>query len=453
MTSSGGDINRDSGKNKKPFRWNSLFDQSVDPVFVINDRGKIRYVNPPWEAMTGIPFAEVRNQKVSSNSKNVKALSESGDVPRLLRILQIPDDCSESLRAITVWRNGLHAANGERWQVTFMPVQQSNGTFFIGIIRPFQSDDKSTESSPVLPNRLLRLRDEHQQWFTTELFRFSGIHSQRILHQLSIVTKVSAPVWISGLPGTGKETLARIIHNSGPRSDKSFVALDCTRVPANLLEQVLKQSLAKESKYGSVFLSEADLLSSSIKEWLVEWLGSSDQLKRVICGSRQPISELKQDAFLALFGAFHIELPPLVDLRGQIPEIVANLLHRLQILFAKMEVNIHPTAMETLVHHSWPGNFAELHHVLRGALLRCQGQWIELNHLPFYLRDSGHQVKEKRLPPLDTVLANVEKRMIVLSLRECGGNKSKAAELLGLQRARLLRRITDLGLTENDWQS
>ncbi len=145
-------------------------------------------------------------------------------------------------------------------------------------------------------------------------------------------------------------------------------------------------------------------------------------------------------------GTLTIHLPPLRERRDDLPRLTERLLER---VVGKRRVTFSPAAWETIRTSPWPRNLAELFEGLVGAVARSSGDRIEADDLPLYLRLPTQPVAAEERPlPLQELLEGAERRLITLALRRAGGNKSRAAESLGIWRTLLLRRMTALGIPD-----
>jgi transcriptional regulator with GAF, ATPase, and Fis domain len=292
------------------------------------------------------------------------------------------------------------------------------------------------------------------------------------------------PVMISGESGTGKELVARAIHSQGARKDQAFVSENCAALPESLLESELfgytkgsftgatanKKGLLEAAHRGSLFLDEVgdmplDLqkkLLRVLQEGEVRPIGSQETLKvdvRLITATNRNLEELvregdfREDLYYRI-SVLPVHLPPLRERREDVPHLVRRFLSDIA-RESSARVRISPDAMERLVRYDWPGNVRELQNEVRRASILCDGIILE-SHLSQHVRegrsptallpgDDGRVPAERgtTLPDLVQVL---ESREIGRAMQKASGNKSRAAEMLGLSRFALQRKLEKYGL-------
>ncbi len=292
------------------------------------------------------------------------------------------------------------------------------------------------------------------------------------------------PVLVTGESGTGKELVARAIHSQGTRRNGPFISENCAALPGELLESELfghvkgaftgahanKQGLLVAAHGGALFLDEigdmpVDLqkkLLRVLQEGEVRPIGSSEVRKvdvRLICATNRDLDEMvregefRQDLFYRI-SVLPIRLPPLRERREDIVLLVKRFLAELG-REASGSVRISPDAMELLARHSWPGNVRELHNEIRRAAILSDGMILP-EHLSPAVRSGGAAVRgladaSDVLPAeqgttLPDIVRELETRIIHLAQARAGANKSRAAELLGLSRFALQRKLEKYGL-------
>ncbi|GAB4223922.1 MAG: sigma-54 dependent transcriptional regulator [Acidobacteriota bacterium] len=272
-------------------------------------------------------------------------------------------------------------------------------------------------------------------------------------------------VLLVGPTGSGKELAARAIHERSRRSAGPFLPVHCGALAPELLESELyghvrgaftgaersRDGLFVRARGGTVLLDEIGAapervqvgLLRVLQERTVRPIGSTEDVPvdvRVIAATHADLDariergEFRQDLYYRL-AALVIELPPLAARREDLPVLAAEILGRLAARHGRV-VRLAPRALERLAHHDWPGNVRELEHVLEQALLACRGGVIRARDLPLPA-DDGSAVR---------TLEEVEREHVRHVLERCGGNKLRAARLLGVPRATLYRKLVRWGL-------
>lgn len=289
----------------------------------------------------------------------------------------------------------------------------------------------------------------------------------------SLVEKVApskTSVVISGPSGAGKEVIARAIHNLSPRKDKPFIAINCSAIPASLMESEIfghekgaftgaeqrRLGCFELAHGGTLFLDEVGELPVElqakflrvIEEEKLRRLGGKTEIAvdvRVICAThrnlKQQIEEgaFREDLYFRLH-VFSIQLPSLKDRREDIPALAQHFVERFATEAGKRIRGITPEAMAILQAYPWPGNIRELRNTMERGVILCDDEWIGVSHLPPEMETTPLGAAVIKLS-LGMPLREVEKEYILGSLRRNKGNKSRTAELLGISEKTLYNKL------------
>jgi len=291
------------------------------------------------------------------------------------------------------------------------------------------------------------------------------------------------PVLITGASGTGKELVARALHHNGRRAGRPFVSENCAALPEALLESELfghmkgaftgatanKKGLFEVADGGVLFLDEVGDLPLELQKKLlrvlqegeVRPLGGRDTIKvdvRLIAATNRDLvqmvrdGEFREDLYYRL-AVLPVHLPPLRDRREDVPALVRRFLAELP--KEQGRVRIAPEALERLVAYPWPGNVRELQNELRRAAVVCDGV-ILAAHLSPHVREGRAEagasptadatLPAERGTTLPDMVRDLEVREIQRAFARAQGNKSRAAELLGLSRFALQRKLDKYAL-------
>ena len=295
---------------------------------------------------------------------------------------------------------------------------------------------------------------------------------REVTEAIAMVAPIDSAVLLLGETGTGKEVVARAIHDVGPRRHQRFVAVNCAAIPSGLLESELfghergaftgavSQTVGRfqAADRGTLFLDEVgDLplelqpkLLRALQEQQVERLGSGGRPTsvdvRVIAATNQDLEEMvQQRAFRAdLFyrlNVFPIRVPPLRERAEDIPLLIAHFVRRFAERQGKKVEDVPDEVMATLKHHSWPGNIRELQNVIERAVVAMTGPTLRL---PEPARRIDRAAASSR------TLAQVERDHIVATLQATNwvlGGWDGAAARLGLSRTTLISRMQRLGIS------
>jgi formate hydrogenlyase transcriptional activator len=322
---------------------------------------------------------------------------------------------------------------------------------------------------------------EQKQYLEDELkteFNFDEIigHSKpirRVLKQVETVAPTDSTVLILGETGTGKEMLARAVHNLSPRRDHPFVRVNCASIPAGLLESELfghekgaftgaiaaRVGRLELANLGTIFLDEVgDIplelqpkLLRALQEKEFERLGSTRTIKadvRIVAATNRDLGKLvasgqfRSDLFYRL-NVFPIVVPPLRERREDIPLLVQYFLTKFSRRMKKNIETVSPEGMQSLCQYSWPGNIRELEHVIERAVILSRGPLLSV---PAFDPAPAENVQRST----SSALEDVEREHIIRVLREAKGKiggPGGAAERLGMNRTTLNSRMQKLKIS------
>lgn len=347
------------------------------------------------------------------------------------------------------------------------------------ITKPFPLDELILTVKKAMETRILKEEVTRLKREVTFRYQFHNIigrsnSMQKIYDLIERIRDSSSNVLITGESGTGKELVAKAIHYSGKRKDGQFVAVNCAAIPATLLESELfgyrkgaftdakadKKGLIFVAHEGTLFLDEitemayplqAKLLRV-IEEKKVRPLGDTQSYPvdlRIIATSNQDIKTLiqngkfREDLYYRL-KVVDIEMPPLRERKEDILLLAENFLKRFSKETGKEVVGFSEEVKKIMLNYSWPGNVRELENVTERAIILSKNKIIHLEDLPPSMtpkveEDAIEKALRERLS-----LDQLEKEYIRKILVQVGGNKSRAAEILGLDRKTLYRKLKEL---------
>ncbi len=290
-----------------------------------------------------------------------------------------------------------------------------------------------------------------------------------IYKTISLVAPTNATVLIEGETGTGKEMIARMVHNNSPRAQQPFVPVDCGSIAPSLIESELfgalkgaytgadrdRMGVFEAANNGTVFLDEiGDLelgfqlnLLRFLQEKEIRPLGSARSKKvdvRVIAATNRDLQKMVEDGKFRedlwyRLNVVRVVLPPLVERRGDVPLLAHYFLRKYNERYGQ-QAKITESGLAVLENYSWPGNVRQLQHMLeRLTILAPQGRIDE-----GAVREAI-ELTEPRDSASDT-LADTEADQIRRVLSATGGNKSRAAKILGIERKTLYRKLERMGL-------
>ncbi|MCB2147907.1 MAG: sigma-54 dependent transcriptional regulator [Deltaproteobacteria bacterium] len=313
-------------------------------------------------------------------------------------------------------------------------------------------------------------------------FDFGGIigrspSMRELFETLSLVAPSEATVLIQGESGTGKELVANAIHHNSHRKDRPFVKVNCAALPETLLENELfghekgaftgatgpKKGRFQLADRGTLFLDEiAEMAPATqakilrvLQEREFEPVGGARTVKvdtRIISASNRNLEEeiaagrFREDLFFRL-NVVRIKVPPLRNRSADIPLLADYFLERYAEKNHRHLKGFHPRAMDLLLQHAWPGNVRELENVIERAVIMARGDRVDPSHLPKTLQDqdASNSAKEPVLAS-GRSLKEVEKEMILKTLEDMGGNRTRTADTLGISRRTLQLKLKAYGI-------
>jgi DNA-binding NtrC family response regulator len=293
-----------------------------------------------------------------------------------------------------------------------------------------------------------------------------------IYKTIGVLATNDVPPLIVGERGTGKQLIARTIHANSPRKDGPFVAIDGRSLPEPLLEGEL-QGASTLAAGGSLFVSGLEALSPAMQARLARLLEgrrANPPSPRLIAASETELSDLvRQGTFnrelYDHIGVIILRVPPLRDRRGDVPELAAHFIRRVNEELGRTIAGADAQAMRLLSEHAWPGNVAELEVTIKRACILARGDVITAGDLKSSLEDPalpGRQEAETALEGavraalrqrlssgerqagdslFHAIVGLVEEGLVREALAITGGNQLRAAELLGVNRATLRKKM------------
>jgi two-component system response regulator AtoC len=299
---------------------------------------------------------------------------------------------------------------------------------------------------------------------------------QAVFHLVRKVAPTRSAVLITGETGTGKELVARAIHKLSPRSDELFVPLNCSAIPAELLESELfghlkgsfsgahadRMGKFQAADGGTLFLDEIgdmDLrlqakLLRVVQEGIIEPIGSNRRIQvdvRIVSSTNRDLesaigtSEFREDLFYRL-NVFRVELPPLRDRPEDVPGLARFFLAEFGLDLGKGKLTLGDRALERLRSHSWPGNVRELRNLMERAAVLAEGSVIDDIGLPSPDATAAGEDDDEDQLDLAGAVAATERRMILRALDQTSHNKVAAAERLGIGERTLWTKLKKYGI-------
>lgn len=430
-----------------------------DPIEVVNDKGIIKYVNPAFTRVTGIP----ENKRIG---RSIFEVSPHGALAQAL-IQQKP---------VTGYRTYVGGSDADVISNASPIIVDGELMGAVVVFQPvgdiLKLMDELKHSNAIIDHLYAQIDQLSGSRFS---FEYLTGHSKIYLATIEKARKAArseAPILLSGESGTGKSLFAHAIHNNSARKKRPLIVFDCSAVPDSLQEielfgcekgampGILRTRIGKvELAEGStLFVKELNSLNPFLQKRLEQLLdnqifyriGGDQAIKadvRIIVSAAENLLHASiqghfSEKLYRLLSLVTIELPPLRKRTEDIPLLTEALIDRLNRKLGKKVADISPRALQEMSEYEWPGNISELKSVLERSMVAAEGQTIEYHHLLPYIGRLG--VSE---PPIfDEVipLDRMEEMMLKLALTRYGESlegKKKAAQALNISLATLYNKL------------
>jgi len=301
----------------------------------------------------------------------------------------------------------------------------------------------------------------------------------RVQRMIDAAAAYDASVLVTGESGCGKELVVRRIHQLGARRDRPFVAINCAAIPDTLIESELfgyrrgaftgadrhKTGLFEAADGGTLFLDEINNAPMALQAKLLRVLqdgqfypaGATEPVRvdvRVIAATNVPLpalvdkGEFRKDLYYRL-SVMEIDIPPLRERRDDIPLLAMHFLDRHSRRLGKPASGITPGVLAALMQHDWPGNVRELENLVQRMLILSPDDCIDVDTLPAHLAPSREHVDTRSIDYLEPQsLEEVEAYVIRKTLRKTSGDRSRTAEILGIDKSTLWRKVKRYNITD-----
>jgi transcriptional regulator with PAS, ATPase and Fis domain len=330
-------------------------------------------------------------------------------------------------------------------------------------VTPEQSETTERKAASELHQTLLSFRRRQAGRFRWD--RMIGVSPlmQRVRRLARLAVDSTASVLILGESGTGKEHLASAIHygqNNDPPG--AFVPIECQILEQELITSTIyafRKRFQREetSRRHTLFLKDADALPGTMYPLIAEFVTTSYANQRLIASSTQlPNQWTNHEAFPIVLGTITIELPPLRCRKEDIPILAQMFLEEHNETANRQRSGFTADALDFLMQYYFPGNIEELEWLIAEAHRQSNTTLITVSDIPIRVRhvlEAAAQIPADNKPiELESFLQNIEKELIERALHLAENNKSKAAELLGMTRPRLYRRLEFFGFLDSEPQ-
>jgi PAS domain S-box-containing protein len=430
-----------------------ILESISDGVFTVDHEWRIMSFNRAAEEITGIPRAEA----IGRHCWEVFRSNMCEDACALKRTMK---------EGASLTNTSTYIVNSDKKRipitVSTAPLKSKNGEV-LGGVETFR-DHSLVEA--------LRKRLDGRFKVGDIVSRSDAMHE--ILTILPMVAESGSTVLLEGETGTGKELVARAIHDASPRKDKPFVAVNCSALPDTLLESELfgyksgaftnavkdKPGYFAATSGGTILLDEIGDTSAAfqvkllrvLEEQAFTPLGAVKKVKsdvRVIAATNRNLDdrvatgEFRQDLFYRI-NVVRMHLPPLRERREDIPMLIDHFIEKMNLLRGKAIAGVDAETLQVLMCHDYPGNIRELENIIEHAFVLCSGGPIQARHLPGGF--ARQHLSSNQEDTLNHTLNATEAIAIVNALKRNHYNRLAAAKELGMHKSTLFRKIKRLGI-------
>ncbi len=432
-------------------------------ILIVEDNTALAYMIQKWLSREGY------DTEIVSGEPSARKLVRKEDIDLILSDVRLPEGDGISL---------LEWIQKEKMDVPF--IVMTGYASVPGAVKAIKLGAKDYLAKPVQMEELLDLLQEILQPSSSVRLEKKMLHeriSPKAVETERLAGKVAPfdiPVMICGANGTGKESIARIIHEGSYRRDKPFVAVNCGAVPKDLASSLFfghrkgaftgaysdREGYFTMAKGGTLFLDEIGTVPAEIQTMLLRVLqeniyvpvGSNRELQadvRIVAATNEDMERavrngtFREDLFHRLAG-FEIRQPLLSECPEDIIPLAEFFREKYSRELRQATTGFTPDARKLLLTYSWPGNVRELQNRIRRAVLLAEQSLIDIKDLNIEIQ-SGTPAVPLVIRPLRNS-DDVERQSIIDALKKCGGHRKKAAELLNVNPATLYRKMKKYGL-------
>jgi len=446
--------------------WKTIVDTLQDGLMVLDPSGNILAVNPAAEKLTGYSAEEL----VGSNCRTLNCTGcdvfGRGSGKDWCKLFVKGEVTAKKCLISDKQRRAVHVVKN----ASVLKDPEGN---ILGAVETFRDMTEIVHQQQEIASlrRNCHLEEGHHGLLG------ESPPMQYLFELIENVSQTDAPVLIHGPSGTGKELVARAIHEESSRSQKPFIKVNCAALNENLLESELfghekgaytgadrtRIGRFEAAHGGTIFLDEiGDIPQSTqvkllrvLEEKEIERVGDHKSIPvdvRIVSATNKDLEAMigeglfREDLFFRI-NVFPLNCPALAERLEDIPQIVKNFIDQNSSKGAKVIMGLTPEAMEALLAYSWPGNVRELRNAIEYAFVLCPGDWIGREHLPPKIAAGAKRPAANY--STNSASWEEERTNLIRTLRRVGGNQSEAARILGVSRVTIWKRIKKYGIDLN----
>jgi len=449
--------------------WKKIVNTINDGLMVINPDGSILMVNKAFETLTGYSAKEAVGMSCTllgcdACEKTMETRKESV----WCKMFEPGEQDMKKCRCLLKCKDG-----------TFLPVLKNasilwdeNRTRVVGVVETLTDISELTRLDEKI--QILSRQWDSEGGFWGLIGKSPEM--EKVFEMIRKAALSRAPVIILGESGTGKELVANAIHLCGERKHAPFIQLNCAALNEAVLESELfghargaftgaythRIGRFQAANHGDFFLDEIGDIPLSIQTKLLrvlesgefERVGDISPLKvdvRIITATNRDLEELiekkefRQDLFFRI-NVIPIHLPPLRERKQDIPLLISIFIRRLNNSTGKAITGLSRDAMEIVMDYNWPGNVRELKNAMEYAFVTTDGTVIHLKNLPRKINSPHTGAGESREEWMEEIRFSSERDRLIQALQQTGGNQTKAAQVLGVNRVTVWNRMKKYGI-------
>lgn len=450
----------------------NLLDASSRPIYAVDARRQVVYSNAALSAWLGLEPGRIVGRSVEYHSEPAAdALTRHAPAPPLTDLCPPPQALAGAAITGTIGCVGRGGRLVHR-RAEFVPLA-ADGESPSGVLVFLAADDMSPQelaaelseepTADELHRAIRRFRREQAAEYAIESLVGESAGMRKVRAQVAAAASSQANVLVRGRRGTGREHIARAIHYKSTDAAGKLVPIDCEVATEESLRRALDsvRDVRDPKQRSTLLLLNLERLPLPLQLQLLPTLADSSLAARCIAtittgsaanGLSEPAQEINSQ-LLAALSTITIDVPPLAERLDDLPLLAQCFLEAANRGNAKHLGSVRPEALDQLALYRWPGELAELRGVIDAAHAAATTHEITPADLPPVVHHAAKAAAAQRRPPekivLDELLESIEREVITRAMTQAGGNKSAAADLLGMTRPRLYRRLVQLGFVKD----
>ena len=437
-----------------------ILDQSSSIVYMISDELKLCYANEACAVWIGEELDTLVGTNLIYTTEPLQDATENAAkglaiMPNLIAAPQAIDSFPVEVfsYAGTKTRNRTASASA-----IYDHRGVLSGYLIVGASKDGSAPDVNIRDAIDLPaklhNALVLVRQQHQKRFDLKRLLGNSAGADRVRRQMQSATDSEGDVLIIGPEGSGREHLARTVFSSQfsestePDSEVQLVPLHCSITDPAQIQSTMKELLKNRSSKATLLLIDVDKMDAGSQQELLGYLQLPGLSARMIATSSTKLIDAGSNfdqSLASRLSTLTIELPSLAERREDLPLLAQAILESNNDRQAKQFSGFSRQAIEMLCEYDWPGNFGQLASTIEAAAANATGSILEVadfsDTFQHSIKAQRFAAKDETKIQLDEYLLNIESQLIDRAVAQAKGNKTKAAELLGISRAKLLRRL------------